>query len=49
MVRGTALPLDEELIPLQEINQTYDHMIENDVRYRFVIDLASLIRRSLAA
>ena len=33
---------DVELIALQEINQAYQRMLKNDVRYRFVIDLASL-------
>lgn len=33
---------DVELIPIQEINNAYERMIKNDVRYRFVIDLKSL-------
>jgi alcohol dehydrogenase (NADP+) len=33
---------DVELIPIQEINSAYQRMLNNDVRYRFVIDLASL-------
>jgi uncharacterized zinc-type alcohol dehydrogenase-like protein len=33
---------DVEVIPIQEINQAYERMLRNDVRYRFVIDLASL-------
>lgn len=33
---------DVELIPIQEINLAYERMLKNDVRYRFVIDLASL-------
>jgi uncharacterized zinc-type alcohol dehydrogenase-like protein len=33
---------DVEVIPIQEINQAYERMLKNDVRYRFVIDLASL-------
>ena len=35
---------DVEFIPIQEINQAYERMLKNDVRYRFVIDLASLKR-----
>ncbi|MGH6831909.1 MAG: NAD(P)-dependent alcohol dehydrogenase, partial [Methyloceanibacter sp.] len=35
---------DVEVIPIQEINQAYERMLKNDVRYRFVIDLASLKR-----
>jgi len=33
---------DIELIKMQEINEAYDRMLNNDVKYRFVIDLASL-------
>jgi alcohol dehydrogenase (NADP+) len=33
---------DVEVIPIQEINQAYDRMVRSDVKYRFVIDLASL-------
>jgi uncharacterized zinc-type alcohol dehydrogenase-like protein len=33
---------DVEVIPIQQINQAYDRMVKGDVRYRFVIDLASL-------
>ncbi len=39
---NTALPPMSRLIPIQEINQAYERMLKNDVRYRFVIDLASL-------
>jgi uncharacterized zinc-type alcohol dehydrogenase-like protein len=35
---------DVEVIPIQRINEAYERMIRNDVRYRFVIDLASLAR-----
>jgi alcohol dehydrogenase (NADP+) len=35
---------DIELIPIQKINEAYQRMIKGDVRYRFVIDLASLER-----
>jgi uncharacterized zinc-type alcohol dehydrogenase-like protein len=31
-----------EVIPIQEINNAYERMLKNDVRYRFVIDLKSL-------
>jgi uncharacterized zinc-type alcohol dehydrogenase-like protein len=37
-----GLAADVEVIPIQEINRAYDRMLKNDVRYRFVIDLASL-------
>lgn len=33
---------DIELIPIQQINDAYERMIKGDVRYRFVIDIASL-------
>ena len=33
---------DIEMIDIQDINQAYERMLESDVRYRFVIDLASL-------
>lgn len=33
---------DVEVIPMQQINEAYERMLRNDVKYRFVIDLASL-------
>lgn len=33
---------DVEIIPIQKVNEAYERMIQNDVRYRFVIDMASL-------
>ncbi len=33
---------DIELIPIQKINEAYERMMRNDVRYRFVIDMKSL-------
>ena len=33
---------DIELIPIQKINEAYDRLMKNDVKYRFVIDMASL-------
>ena len=33
---------DIEMIDIQRINNAYDRMLKSDVRYRFVIDLASL-------
>ena len=33
---------DVETIPMQEIDRAYERMLKSDVRYRFVIDLASL-------
>jgi uncharacterized zinc-type alcohol dehydrogenase-like protein len=31
-----------EVIPMQKINEAYDRMLKGDVKYRFVIDLASI-------
>ena len=33
---------DVEMIPIQKINEAYERMLKNDVKYRFVIDMASL-------
>ncbi|HTA95190.1 MAG TPA: NAD(P)-dependent alcohol dehydrogenase [Verrucomicrobiae bacterium] len=33
---------DIELIPIQKINEAYERLIKSDVKYRFVIDMASL-------
>ncbi|MEI8208127.1 MAG: NAD(P)-dependent alcohol dehydrogenase [Methylococcales bacterium] len=33
---------DIELIPIQTINEAYERVLKSDVKYRFVIDLASL-------
>lgn len=33
---------DVEMIPIQEINTAYERTLKSDVRYRFVIDMASL-------
>ena len=33
---------DVEVIPIQQINKAYKRMLKSDVRYRFVIDMASL-------
>ncbi len=35
---------DIEIIPIQKINEAYERMMKGDVRYRFVIDIASLER-----
>lgn len=36
------LTADIEKIPMQKINEAYERMLRSDVKYRFVIDLASL-------
>lgn len=33
---------DVEIIKMQDINEAFDRMVKNDVKYRFVIDMASL-------
>jgi uncharacterized zinc-type alcohol dehydrogenase-like protein len=33
---------DIEIIPIQNINEAYERMLKGDVKYRFVIDMASL-------
>ncbi|MDW3682758.1 NAD(P)-dependent alcohol dehydrogenase [Cupriavidus sp. CV2] len=33
---------DVEIIPIQNINEAYERMLKSDVKYRFVIDMASL-------
>jgi uncharacterized zinc-type alcohol dehydrogenase-like protein len=33
---------DIEIIPIQKINEAYERVMKSDVRYRFVIDIASL-------
>jgi alcohol dehydrogenase (NADP+) len=40
---------DVEVIPIQQINQAYERMLKSDVKYRFVIDLASLQQENLSA
>ncbi len=33
---------DVEVIPIQQVNKAYERMLKSDVKYRFVIDMASL-------
>ena len=33
---------DIEMINIQEINEAYERLLKGDVKYRFVIDMASL-------
>ena len=33
---------DVEVIPVQKVNEAYDRLVAGDVKYRFVLDLASL-------
>lgn len=36
------LTADVEVIPIQDVNAAYERLVRNDVKYRFVIDMASL-------
>ena len=33
---------DIETIAIQQVNEAYDRLLKSDVKYRFVIDMASL-------
>jgi uncharacterized zinc-type alcohol dehydrogenase-like protein len=33
---------DVEVIPIQKVNEAYDRLLKQDVKYRFSIDMASL-------
>ena len=37
-----GIAADVEVIPIQQIDEAFERMLKNDVRYRFVIDMASL-------
>jgi uncharacterized zinc-type alcohol dehydrogenase-like protein len=37
-----GIAADIELIPIQEVNDAYARLLKSDVKYRFVIDMASL-------
>lgn len=37
-----GIAADVEVVPVQDINRAYERMLHGDVRYRFVIDAASL-------
>jgi uncharacterized zinc-type alcohol dehydrogenase-like protein len=34
---------DIEMLPIQKVNEAYERVLKSDVRYRFVIDMASLV------
>jgi uncharacterized zinc-type alcohol dehydrogenase-like protein len=38
-----------EMIPIQDINEAYERMLKSDVKYRFVIDMASLEKSKVGA
>ena len=35
---------DIELIPMEQVNEAYERLLKSDVKYRFVIDMASTIQ-----
>jgi len=37
-----GITADVEVIPIQKINEAYDRLMKSDVKYRFVVDMASL-------
>lgn len=37
-----SIESDIEVIPIQQVNGAYERVLKGDVRFRFVIDLASL-------
>ncbi len=37
-----GITADVEVIPIQQVNQAYERLLRSDVKYRFVIDTASL-------
>jgi uncharacterized zinc-type alcohol dehydrogenase-like protein len=37
-----GITADVEVIPMQKINQAYERLLKGDVKYRFVVDMASL-------
>lgn len=39
---GHQIESDIEVIPIQQVNEAYERVLKGDVRFRFVIDLASL-------
>lgn len=39
---NNGITSDVELIPIQKINDAYERLLKGDVKYRFVIDMASL-------
>ena len=37
-----GITCDIEVVPIQKVNEAYERVLRSDVRYRFVIDMASL-------
>jgi uncharacterized zinc-type alcohol dehydrogenase-like protein len=43
-----GITADVEIIPIQKINEAWERMLRQDVKYRFVIDMASLKAEAFA-
>jgi len=39
-----SIVADVEVIPIQKVNEAFDRLLKQDVKYRFVIDMSSLKR-----
>ena len=39
---GHGIRAEVEVIPIQKVNEAFERAIKGDVKYRFVIDMASL-------
>jgi uncharacterized zinc-type alcohol dehydrogenase-like protein len=37
-----SITADVEAIPMRKVDETYERLLESDVKYRLVIDMASL-------
>lgn len=37
-----SITADIELIKVQDVNEAFERLVKGDVKYRFVIDMASL-------
>jgi len=37
-----GITCDVEVVPIQKVNEAYERVLRSDVRYRFVIDMATL-------
>ncbi len=43
---ANGIASDIEMIPIQQINEAYERILASDVKYRFVIDMASLAQEA---
>ena len=41
-IAARGITSDIDLIKIQQINEAYERLLKSDVKYRFVIDMASL-------